>query len=220
MRMVKRRLGYDLWTFMISISRRLVLAGAGGVALAAACPAGATSLAAESTAPPAALIRRALGAAERHRGRFATLERVGIVDFTRPSSTPRFHILDTITGRSRAVLVAHGRGSDPEHSGWLERFSNLPRSQASSAGAYLTGEIYAGRHGRSRRLIGLDPGNSNAEARAIVIHAAAYVGDSIAQEQGKIGRSEGCLAVSPEDIAQVLERLPAGFMIYADRLSA
>ncbi|GAA0336510.1 hypothetical protein GCM10009087_53740 [Sphingomonas oligophenolica] len=172
---------------------------------------------AESAGPPATLVRRALEAAQRHRGRIATLERVGIVDFSKPSSTPRFHILDTATGRSSAILVAHGRGSDPEHSGWLERFSNVPRSQASSAGAYLTGDIYEGKHGHSRRLIGLDPGNSNAEARAIVIHAAAYVGDRIAREQGKIGRSEGCLAVSPGDIAHVLERLPAGFMIYADR---
>ena len=204
---------------MTLISRRLVLAGAGSAVLAAACPVRATAIPLESTPAPA-LVRRALDAAQRHRGRIATLERVGIVDFARASSIPRFHILDTVTGRSNAVLVAHGRGSDPDHSGWLERFSNLPRSEASSAGAYLTGDIYEGKHGHSRRLIGLDPGNSNAEARAIVIHAAAYVGDTIAREQGKIGRSEGCLAVSPADIAHVLERLPAGFMIYADRLSA
>lgn len=204
---------------MTLISRRLVLAGAGSAVLAAACPVRATATAFES-APAPALVRRALDAAQRHRGRIATLERVGIVDFARASSIPRFHILDTVTGRSSAVLVAHGRGSDPDHSGWLERFSNQPRSQASSAGAYLTGDIYEGKHGHSRRLIGLDPGNSNAEARAIVIHAAAYVGDTIAREQGKIGRSEGCLAVSPGDIAHVLEQLPAGFMIYADRLSA
>lgn len=79
------------------------------------------------------------------------------------------------------------------------------------------GEDYVGRHGRSRRLIGLDPENSNVEVRRIVIHAARYVSPEIAQ-RGKLGRSEGCLALAEADIAQVLERLGPGRMIYAAKI--
>jgi hypothetical protein len=95
--------------------------------------------------------------------------------------------------------------------------SNIPGSAASSSGAYLVGDDYFGKHGRSRRLFGLDPENSNVEVRRIVIHAARYVSPEIAQS-GKVGRSEGCFAVSQTDIAQVLERLGPGRMIFAAKL--
>lgn len=147
-----------------------------------------------------------------------TRDRIGIVDFGVPSRTPRFHIVDLSNGRSEALLVAHGRGSDPRHSGWLERFSNEPGSAASSAGAYLTGAIYQGKHGDSRRLAGLDPQNSNAEARAIVIHGAWYVGTDIVRETGKLGRSEGCLAVATSDLDRVMARLGQGCLIYVDKI--
>ncbi|MCI4592456.1 murein L,D-transpeptidase catalytic domain family protein [Sphingobium sp. BYY-5] len=143
---------------------------------------------------------------------------MAVVDFSAPSRLPRFHIIDLLSGRQRALLVAHGRGSDPDHSGWLEHFSNAPGSQASSAGAYLTGDLYIGKHGRSRRLMGLDPGNSNAEARAIVIHAASYVTPALAAEVGKLGRSEGCLAVAQDNLEEILATLGSGRLIYVDKV--
>jgi len=168
--------------------------------------------------PHEALVGRALRALELHRARFSYRDMIGIADFTQPSSIPRFYLHDVASGRSRALLVAHGRGSDPDHSGWVERFSNIPGSAASSAGAYVTGDAYYAKHGASRRLIGLDPENSNAEARAIVIHAAPYVNPGIIRERGKLGRSEGCFAVDAADLNHVLGSLGPGRMIYADKL--
>ena len=95
------------------------------------------------------------------------------------------------------------------------RFSNEPGSLASSSGAYATGAEYTGKHGRSMRLSGLDPENGNAESRAIVVHAAAYVGPEIVARTGKLGRSLGCFAVSQASLAAVLEGLGAGRLIYA-----
>ncbi|MFN2259892.1 MAG: murein L,D-transpeptidase catalytic domain-containing protein [Parasphingopyxis sp.] len=126
--------------------------------------------------------------------------------------------LDLDSGRIDSLLVAHGRSSDRSHSGWLQRFSNEPGSFASSAGAYMTSEAYDGNNGASRRLIGPDPRNSNAESRAIVIHPAWYVSGEMARTHGKIGRSEGCFAFAEGDIAMVLERLGPGRMIYADKV--
>lgn len=166
---------------------------------------------------PKALLDRARHALDDHGSRILSREMIGIVDFGVASRDPRFHIINLASGQRRTLLVAHGRGSDPAHRGWLERFSNEPGSAASSAGAYLTGSTYQGKHGHSRRLIGLDPQNSNAEARAIVIHSAWYVGPDMARATGKLGRSEGCLAVSAADLGFVIDRLPAGSLIYAGR---
>jgi hypothetical protein len=64
--------------------------------------------------------------------------------------------------------------SDPHHTGYLHKFSNVSGSNASSEGAFLTGDYYVGQHDRSQRLAGLDPTNDNAMDRAIVIHGAWY----------------------------------------------
>ncbi|WP_084653333.1 murein L,D-transpeptidase catalytic domain family protein [Edaphosphingomonas haloaromaticamans] len=170
------------------------------------------------TLPRPALLQGALSALDRHRATIKHRDVIGIVDFSQASRIPRFHIVDVMSGRSQSLLVAHGRGSDPDHSGWVERFSNSPGSAASSAGAYLVGSGYSGKHGRSQRLIGLDPENSNAEARAIVVHAASYVSDDIVRATGKLGRSLGCFAVAQADITQVLGRLGPGRMIYAAKI--
>ncbi len=143
---------------------------------------------------------------------------IGIVDFSLPSREPRFHIVNLTSGARQTIFVAHGKGSDPRHSGWLRQFSNEPGSEASSAGAYLTGAPYAGRHGRSRRLVGLDASNSNAEARALVIHGAWYVSPDMVRDHGVLGRSQGCLAVAEQDLDMVLSVLPAGSLIYVDKV--
>jgi L,D-transpeptidase catalytic domain len=119
------------------------------------------------------LRERALAALEQQRASIAQRDFIGIADFSLPSRTPRFHLLSLVDGSVRSHLVAHGRGSDPTHTGWLEHFSNEPHSFATSAGAYRTDSVYVGGHGRSMRLDGLDPTNSNAAARAIVVHGKA-----------------------------------------------
>jgi hypothetical protein len=159
-----------------------------------------------------------MAAFDRHRSSFAHTDRIGIVDYAAHSRDPRFFIVDRESGRSEAFLVAHGRGSDRAHTGYLQSFSNRPGSLASSAGTYATAQRYNGTHGTSRRLQGLDPENSNAEARAIVIHPAWYVGDNIVRQQGRLGRSEGCFAFAPGDISTILDRLGAGRMIYANKI--
>ena len=57
-----------------------------------------------------------------------------------------------------------------------------------------------------------------AEARALVIHGAWYVSSQMAQDKGKLGRSQGCLAVAGNDLASVLDRLGPGSLIYVDKI--
>jgi len=144
---------------------------------------------------------------------------IGIVDFSRPSSEPRFFVVDLMSGNVEAHRVAHGRGSDPDHSGFVERFSNDFGSYASSSGAYLTGDYYNGKYGTSMKVRGLDWSNYNAEPRAIVIHNAWYAEDDMISLHGKLGRSEGCFAMSRKNQYDVMRKLAGGRMIYADKLA-
>ena len=111
------------------------------------------------------LLRQALAALDRHAGRIEHRDRLAIADFAAPSREPRFHFVDLASGKSQSMLVAHGSGSDPTHSGWLSRFSNADGSNASCEGAFLASDYYVGKHGRSQRLVGLDATNNNALAR-------------------------------------------------------
>jgi hypothetical protein len=166
---------------------------------------------------PSEVMQRGVEAFRTHSALIIQRRVIAIADFSVASATPRFHLLNMEDGANEALLVAHGKGSDPDHSGWVQNFSNVPGSLATSSGAYLVGESYIGKYGLSRRLVGLEPDNDQAEARAIVIHPAWYVSDAIATEQGKLGRSQGCFAFSETDIAQVLWQLPTGSLIYAGK---
>lgn len=165
------------------------------------------------------IVTRARASFDRHRSQIVHGDIVGIADFTKVSAEPRFYLLDTNSGRVTRHLVSHGRGSDPAHTGFVQRFSNAFGSNASSDGGYLTDQYYHGRYGRSMRLRGLDPSNSNAFDRAIVVHTAWYAEPDVVDQQGRLGRSEGCFALPHDSLREVLARLGPGRFLYADRLA-
>lgn len=144
---------------------------------------------------------------------------VGVLDFGIHSATQRFHFADLYSGTVRSFRVAHGSGSDTEGDGWLKRFSNVPGSDATSRGAYVTWEVYNGKYGPSVRLGGLDPENSRVLDRAVVMHPADYCTEAHVQQYGRLGRSNGCFAMSPADFPYALDRLSGGRLLYADSLS-
>jgi hypothetical protein len=186
-----------------------------GLALAATLPS-FNAFAATNVAP--GILRRALSALDRHGAAIPHRDVVALADFSQPSRMPRFHIVDLASGSAKSYLVAHGRGSDPGHTGWLQRFSNAPGSYATASGAYRTDDLYVGKHGRSIRLTGLEASNNNALVRAIVVHGAWYVSPEMARTHGVLGRSEGCFALAAASLPEVLERLGPGRLIYADKV--
>jgi hypothetical protein len=165
----------------------------------------------------AQLFARAKAALDQHQ--VYARDTIAIADFSKPSSEPRFHIVDLASGQVESHRVCHGRGSDPAHSGYLERFSNDFGSYATSNGTYTTADYYDGKYGLSMKVRGLDWSNNNAEARAIVIHNAWYAEDDMIPLHGMLGRSEGCFAMSRDSQYQVMRRLAGGRMIYADKLA-
>lgn len=205
---------------MVMLTRRhMIRAGAAaGLLGAVARPAFAQIMTPLRPYIDPSLKARALAALEANSGRIPQHDVIGIADFSRPSRDPRFYIVDLRNGMVTQHLCAHGRGSDPGHSGWLEYFSNSVGSEATSSGAYLTGDAYFGKYGHSMRLTGLDYTNSNAEARAIVVHSAWYAEPRVAEQNGKLGRSEGCFALPGISHAEAMTRLGSGRLLYADKV--
>ena len=165
-----------------------------------------------------ALFRRAIAALDQHSMKIPSHDRIAIADFTAPSSRPRFYLVNLGRGEVETMLVAHGIGSDPEHTGLLHRFSNEVNSEATCEGAFLTSDYYVGKHGDSQRLLGLDPTNNNALDRAIVVHSAWYANADMIAKHGKLGRSQGCFAVGEQELAKVFEKLGPGRMIYSAKV--
>lgn len=144
---------------------------------------------------------------------------ISIIDFSLPGSAKRLYILDLKHYRILFdTYVAHGRNSGKE---FARNFSNLPSSFMSSLGFYVTTETYFGNHGYSLKLEGVEKGiNDNASRRAIVVHGAEYVDESLIRSQGYIGRSLGCPAISLKESKSVINTIKDGtclFIYYPDK---
>ena len=212
----------------MGVRRRDILAGglASGAALVLpgiARAEGATAAVPATASPLTPYERKIMDIAVREKSRLGAklwrTDLVGVADYAMPSWKPRLHFANLENGTVRSFLTAHGRGSDPEHDGWLKSFSNVPGSEATSRGAYLTCEWYRGKYGTSIRLVGLDNDNSLALDRAIVMHSAWYVEQGMITKWGKIGRSEGCFAMGKEDFREALWHLSGGRLLFADRIA-
>ncbi|MGH6950003.1 MAG: murein L,D-transpeptidase catalytic domain family protein [Vitreimonas sp.] len=162
------------------------------------------------------LLEQALASYERHQdGRLTGA--MMIVDYSKRSSEQRLYLLDLRSGTVRSLLVAHGQGSDRNHDGLADFFSNEDGSHASSLGAYRAAERYQGGHGLSLRLDGLDATNRSARARAIVLHSQWYVSPQIVAQRGVLGRSWGCFVVERGVIEDAVDLLENGGFVYAGR---
>ena len=142
-----------------------------------------------------------------------------IIDFSLSSTKKRLWVIDLSTNTILYnTLVAHGMKSGLEYA---NSFSNSQSSNKSSLGFYVTGETYNGKHGLSLKLDGLEKGiNSNARARAVVVHGAGYANPSFIKSQGYLGRSQGCPAI-PEglkaEIIQIIKNKSCLFIYHPTR---
>jgi len=200
------------------MDRRTIIKGIAAAGAAAALPARAFAQAFAISQQHRKILEIAKEQLERNRARLWRTDIVGVADFALPSSLPRFHFADLEKGQVRSFLVAHGRGSDPEHDGFLKVFSNVPGSLATSRGSFVTYEWYKGKYGTSIRLGGVEADNSNALERAIVLHPAWYANPDMLEKWGKLGRSDGCFAMAEADFNEALWHLSGGRLLFADRL--
>ena len=138
---------------------------------------------------------------------------ISIVDFSMPSTKKRLFVIDL--DQAKVVFntyVAHGVNSG---TAMASQFSNEPESYKSSLGFYETTNTYSGGHGYSLRLEGLEKGiNDNTNRRAIVIHGAAYVNETLIKTQGYIGRSWGCPALPQNLYKPIIDKIKNGTCLF------
>jgi L,D-transpeptidase catalytic domain len=202
------------------IDRRTLMLGSAAAGAALCLPSRPVVAATVSAASP--YERRVIDIAYEQRSRFAgqlwQKDIVGVADFALPSWRPRMHLVDMMSGTQRSYLLSHGKGSDPEHDGWLKHFSAQPGSEATSRGAFRTSDWYEGKYGISLRLDGLEQDNATALKRHIVIHPAWYAEDDMIGKWGKLGRSSGCFALGSRAFSDTLYGLYGGRLLFADRI--
>jgi hypothetical protein len=133
---------------------------------------------------------------------------------SQPSTAQRLYIIDM--DAKKVVLrtwVAHGQNSGDLTA---TKFSNRDDSHETSLGLYRVGaKITSPKHGPALLLDGLDKGvNDKALAREVIIHGAEYVSAPFIASHGRLGRSWGCPAVPPGDMARIIELLAEGGLLY------
>ena len=138
---------------------------------------------------------------------------ISIVDFGMASGKKRLFVIDLKNSKILYnTYVSHGRNSGRE---MASNFSNQPESFMSSPGFYITRDTYIGKHGYSLRLNGEEKGiNDNALNRAIVMHSAAYVDESVVRSQGFVGRSLGCPAVPEKLHKGIIDNIKNGSCLF------
>ena len=100
-----------------------------------------------------------------------------LVDYSLPSGTPRFFIWNFATDEiDFADFCMHGAGTGNTES--TPHFSNDVGSNCSSLGRFAVRKKQYGRalgEKRSRAIVGLDPSNSNALRRGLLIHDSYFL---------------------------------------------
>ena len=148
-----------------------------------------------------------LATPDRKKGHFT------IIDYTKPSNENRFFVVDLRTRTLKyESLVSHGKNS-----GLIVpvNFSNTRNSFQTSLGFYKTGETYSGSFGYSLKMFGLEEGfNSNALERKIVIHGSNEITQKYIDQNGFLGRSDGCPALPNSIAREVIDFIKDGSVIY------
>jgi L,D-transpeptidase catalytic domain len=155
----------------------------------------------------------------KHAGAASEKALLTIADFDQSSSQKRFWVID-LEARQMLFhsLVAHGKNSG---NATAETFSNVPNSEMSSLGFYVTQGTYIGKHGLSLKLEGMDKNfNSNAFKRNVVVHGADYVSEDFIQQNGRLGRSQGCPALPMENHAAIIDTIKDGTVLYLHKADA
>jgi hypothetical protein len=136
-----------------------------------------------------------------------------IADFDKPSSEERLWVIDLKNQKLlHHSLVAHGKNSGQLRA---ETFSNVPESEMSSLGFYVTQKTYTGKHGLSLKLEGKDNNfNSNASQRCVVVHGADYVSADFIKQNGRLGRSQGCPALPMENHEEIIRDIQGQTVLY------
>ncbi|MBD3637269.1 MAG: murein L,D-transpeptidase catalytic domain family protein [Crocinitomicaceae bacterium] len=147
------------------------------------------------------------------RGELSRFDTLTIIDFSLPSNTPRFFIIDLCNRQIiHKSLVAHGVRTGRLYA---EHFSNEDNSHKSSLGFYVTTTTYRGKFDLALRLEGMEHSNSHARRRGVVMHGADYVSYDFLERNGcQLGRSYGCPSLPHDGFKEVVDMIKGGSCLF------
>lgn len=130
------------------------------------------------------------------------------------SKHKRLWIFDVKEKTVKSYHATHGSGSDVDHNGVAEKFSNQPGSNATCLGvARCMQTRQCPKHGYEMQMDGLETSNSNMRQRLILIHKAPYAEESYVKRYGKTGRSQGCIVIGDSVHRDLIDKLKMGSFI-------
>ena len=131
---------------------------------------------------------------------------IAIADYTKLATQKRLYIINLHTGAVSRYFVAHGVNSGAK-GGRVWRSSNVYGTNMTPYGFFKVGRK-EGKTVKKRHnylpIEGLEWKNRNARKREILLHTASYV--------SRLGRSNGCFAILPEDRWKVFPRLKSALL--------
>lgn len=147
------------------------------------------------------------------KGELKRLDTLTIIDFSKPSSVPRFYVVDLCHREViHKSLVSHGVNTGRLYA---KHFSNKTNSHKSSIGFYVTGTTYSGKFDLAMRLNGKEYSNSHARSRGVVMHAADYATYDFLDKNGcQLGRSFGCPSLPHDGFEDVVDMIKGGSCMF------
>jgi len=156
-----------------------------------------------------------------------------IFDLSRPSSVPRFFVIDLASGSVEAFHSSHGSGNGKaDRPGKFTGF-NRPTSHMTALGPLITDErTEPGRSGTDKAgglrglktlpFRGTKRYNNNINASddelpggaSYEFHTRDYASENFRRKNGRMGTSNGCFVLEPKHINRVVEKLKGGTLVY------
>lgn len=145
-----------------------------------------------------------------HTRRVRSRQFVTIINYELAYTRDRLRVVDATRGW-QTVLTTQVSHAGRSGGAVPTRFSNVPGSNLSSRGSFVTAKSphKSPNWGRALRVHGLDPGvNDNARGRLIIIHAAGWLTHSL-----------GCFMIPDRDNARLIRLIAGGSFVFVHAAS-
>tara|TARA_R100000951_G_C2604179_1_gene169111 strand:+ start:46 stop:591 length:546 start_codon:yes stop_codon:yes gene_type:complete len=160
------------------------------------------SVAGTNTTPNKKLLLTAKQLQRNHFKKLKNGDRLVIIDYSLPVFKKRLWVINTKTDE----IIFYSRVGHAWRSGiiYATNFSNVPKSNKSSIGSFVTTNTYKGKFGYSLNIKGLDKGVNNfADRRRIIFHKMTNKPWSL-----------GCFTVPQKSTKKLINLIKSGTFVY------
>lgn len=152
--------------------------------------------------PDNKLIKTAKHMQRKHIKKLKIKDRLVIIDYSLPVFKKRLWVINPRTNK----ILFHSHVGHAGSSGiiYATNFSNVPHSNKSSVGSFLTLHTYNGKFGYSLNVKGLERGvNNNAHRRRIIFH-----------KMNNKPWSLGCFTIPQKDVRKLINMIKGRTFVY------